>query len=137
MKTDVSIHFTIKNQSIESINDKLDNYFSRTKTEDFAFNFSEPTEPRSILHHCFLPEKKVIEKGLSTEIYDSILHSISEDKVCWFGTSDYGLEWDRRLMLENLKKINGIAVFVGEIIEGVKDEFDLANGLELDILLIP
>lgn len=136
MKTDVSIHFTTKGQTVEEINTKLNDYIFKNN-ETMPFDFSEPSEPRSVLHHCFLPEKVVKEKGFSTEIYDDVLHPTSEQKVCWFGTSDYGLVWDRRLMLENLKKLNGVAIFIGEIKEGVREEYDLALELGVDILLIP
>lgn len=135
MKTDVSIHFTTKEQSIDVINKKFDDYIINNQ-DSLPFDFSESTEPRSVLHHCFLPEKIVEEKGFSTEIYDDILHQTSEHKVCWFGVSDYGLHWDRRLMLENLKKLNGVALFIGEIKEGVKEEYDMALELGIDIVLI-
>jgi hypothetical protein len=39
-------------------------------------------------------------------------------------------------MLENLAKLNGLAVFIGEIKEGVLEELELAKELGLDILLI-
>ncbi len=136
MKTDVSIHFTTKGQTVEEINKKLDQYF-RENQHKLLFDFSESTTPRSILHHCFLPEKLVIEKGFTTEIYDDILHSISENKVCWYGTSDYGLVWDRLLMLENLKKLNGVAIFIGEVKEGVLEEFNIVKDLDIEHILIP
>lgn len=135
MKTDVSIHFTIKGQTVEDINAKLDVYINNNQGK-LPFDFSERTEPRSVLHHCFLPEKVVKEKGFSTDIYTDILDPFSEQKVCWYGTSDYGLEWDRRLMLENLKKLNGLAIFIGEIKEGVADELQLCNELGVETLII-
>lgn len=135
MKTDVSIHFTTKGQTVEEINKKFNDYIDNNQ-ETLPFDFSERTEPRSILHHCFLPEKLIIEKGFDTAIYDDILHPISENKVCWFGTSDYGLEWDRLLMLENLAKLKGIAVFIGEIKEGVADELKIVQKLGIEYLLI-
>lgn len=136
MKTDVSIHFTTKGQTVEEINTKFNEYI-RNNQEPLAFDFSERTEPRSILHHCFLPEKLVKEKGDSTDIYDDILHPTSEDKVCWFGTSDYGLEWDRIYMLENLKKVNGLAIFIGDLKEGVLEDFKTVQDLGIEFLLIP
>lgn len=136
MKTDVSIHFTTKGQTVQEINKKFNDYINNNQ-KTLPFDFSERTEPRSILHHCFLPEKVVKEKGFSTEIYDEILHPTSEQKVCWFGTSDYGLVWDRRLMLENLAKLKGVAVFIGEIKEGVKEEYELCQELNIDCVLIP
>lgn len=136
MKTDVSIHFTTKGQTVEEINKKLDNYIIENQ-EDLPFDFSESTSPRSVLHHCFLPKKIVEEKKFSTEIYDIILDSVSEQKVCWYGVSDYGLPWDRRLMLENLAKINGIAVFIGEIKDGVLEEYEMIKELGVEYILIP
>ena len=105
--------------------------------ESLPFDHSSRKHPRSVLHHCFLPEKIVLEKGFPNDIYDEILHPMFEDKVCWFGVSDYGLEWDRKLMLENLKKLNGVAIFVGEIKEGVKEEYDICQELGVECLVIP
>ena len=135
MKKDVSIHFTIKGQTIEEINNKLDNYLTFRQTVDF--DFSEESSPRSVLHHCFLPEKEVIAKGFSNEIYEEILHPLSNDKICWFGVSDYGINHDRILMLENLAKLNGLAIFIGNINEGVATEYGLAKELGIECILIP
>lgn len=136
MKTDVSIHFTTKGQTVAEINKKFDDYITKNQ-ESLPFDFSESTVPRSVLHHCFLPEKVVIEKGFPTDIYDDILHPKCENKVCWYGTSDYGLAWDRQLMLENLAKLKGIAVFIGEIKEGVAEELEIVKELGVDYVLIP
>ena len=135
MKRDISIHFTTKGQTVKEISEKFDNYFTENQ-ETLKFDFSEPTSPRTILHHCFLPEKVVKEKGVSNGIYDDILHPTSEHKICWFGTSDYGLEHDRLYMLENLAKLNGLAVFIGKIKDGVLDEFKIVQDLKIDYILI-
>ena len=89
MKTDISIHFTTKGQDINGLNLKLDKWFTENQ-ETLPFDFSERTEPRSVLHHCFLPESLVKEKGFSNEIYDVLLSSLAEDRVCWYGTSPFG-----------------------------------------------
>jgi hypothetical protein len=136
MKTDISIHFTTKGQTIAEISAKFNDYITNNQNS-LPFDFSEKSEPRSVLHHCFLPEILVKEKGFSNDVYDVILHPTSEHKVCWFGTSDYGLHWDRRLMLENLKKLNGVSVFIGNLVEGVKEEYDLCQELGIDCILIP
>lgn len=136
MKKDVSIHFTIKGQTVAELDKKIQDFIDANR-DNLPFDFSESTEPRSILHHCFLPESTVKEKGFSNEVYEVILHSLCEIKICWFGTSQLGMEWDRRLMLENLKKLGGVAVFVGDIKEGVKDEYDIAKELGIDIIEIP
>ena len=93
--TDVSIHFTIKGQSVEFINQKLDRFITDNQKQ-LQFDFSESTDPRSVLHHCFLPEKVVEEKGFSTEIYDEILNPLAEHHICWYGMSgELGLVGDR------------------------------------------
>lgn len=132
MKTDVSIHFTIKDQPLDVIEDKINKWFRDGK---HVVDFSERTEPRSILHHCFLPREIVIEKGFSEDLVD-MLDMISEFQVRWFNTHAYGLVWSRQLMLENLAKLGGTAIFVGEIKEGVKEEYDIAEKLGLDIIHI-
>lgn len=136
MKTDVSIHFTTKGQTIEDLNRKFNDYISQNQ-DTLPFDFSEKSNPRTVLHHCFLPETIVQERGWSNDIYDTILHPTSEHKVCWYGVSGYGLAWDRTLMLENLSKLNGVAVFIGDIVDGVKNEYDLCVLMNIDILLIP
>jgi hypothetical protein len=39
-------------------------------------------------------------------------------------------------MLENLKKLNGVALFIGEIKEGVEEEHNLALQLGVECILI-
>ena len=139
MKTDVSIHFTLKGQTTKELSDKLDKYCSGENLKNPKFDFSERLNGagRNVLHHCFLPKLVLEKKGFSNEVYDDILDPFSENKVCWYSTSDYGLVWDRRLMLENLKKLNGVAIFLGEIKEGVEEDFSIANELGIECIIIP
>ena len=135
MKKDVSIHFTIKGQSVGEIAGKLEN---ARKDGLLPFEFSiEEQEVRTVLHHCFLPEKLVKERKFSTEIYDRVLNPMTVHQVCWFDASHLGLLWSRKLMLENIKKTNGVAVFVGEIKEGVEEELRLAQNAGVEIIHIP
>lgn len=136
LKTDVSIHFTIKEQDVKELNKKFDDWIEQNK-DNLLFDFSEKTTPRSVLHHCFLPEKDLEAKGLSTEVYDDLLHLTTEYKVCWHGTSPYGLGWDRMFMLENIKKLNGLSIFIGEIKDGVLEEYEKAQELAIECILIP
>ena len=137
-KYDLTVHFTLKGQQVSEIDRKLTDWL---KSENYQgqFDFSQrlDDEPRNVLHHCFLPQRIIKEKGFSTEVWD-FLEMVSDDIVCWHGVSgDLGLVWDRRYMLENLKKINGTAIFIGNIIEGVKEEYDIAQELGIDCILIP
>ena len=134
--TDISVHFTPKVHTITEINQKLDAYI-KEKGDYLQFDFSEPTTPHTTLHHCFLPEQVVKDNNFSTEIYDDFLHPLSEHKVCWFGTSGMGITWDRIYMLENIHKLGGISLFIGDIVEGVETEYKLASELGINIIHIP
>jgi hypothetical protein len=147
-KYDISLHFTIKNQTVESVDKKFNEWLESDKYQG-QFDFSERSykmdgvqmeydEPRSVLHHCFLPKKTLIEKNIPLTVWD-FLETVSEHIVCWYGTTLDGdaLVWDRRLMLENIKKTNGVAIFIGNMIEGVKEEYDIAVELGIDCIVIP
>lgn len=137
-KYDLSIHFTLKGQTCEEIEQK---FRAWEQSKDYEGQFDEDEtddEIRTVLHHCFLPEKVVKEKGFSREVWD-LLDMLSEDIVCWNGVSgeDMGLVWDRIYMLENIKKLNGVSIFIGEIKEGVLEEYETAKRLGVDCILIP
>lgn len=128
-KNDFSLHFTLKDQSFPAIRDE---FYSWAKDHDFLI--SQENDPRLVLHHCFLPRAIIQLKKFSEDVVD-FLDGITEDVVCWYGAAE-NLQDSRTLMLQNLKRVNGIAIFVGEIKEGVKEEYDLAVNLGVDILHI-
>lgn len=138
MKTDVSIHFSIKGQTPEDLAKKLDAYCSGENLKNPKFDFSERADgaPRNVLHHCFFLDE-VTKQGMPIEVYH-ILDTFSEDSVCWYGTSGLGITWDRRLMLENLKKIGGIAIFLGDINAiSVIEEYKIAMEQGIECIMIP
>ncbi len=134
-KYDASIHFTIKGQTMAEIDKKIDKWLEENKA---IIDFSEREEGESaaILHHCFLPREAVIVKGFGTEVVDSLDEISGENQIRWFGASD-DLGMSRLLMLKNLKRLNGIALFIGEVKEGVKDEYELAAQIGVECILIP
>ena len=139
-KYDLSIHFTLKGQTIEQIDEKFSKWLESDNYQG-QFDFSEndiDNEPRNILHHCFLPKEKVIARKIGTEVFD-FLDTISEHIVCWHGVSgeQMGLTWDRIYMLQNLKKVNGIAIFIGEIEGGVAEEYAICQDQKIECILIP
>ena len=139
MKTDVSIHFTLKGQTIEQIDKKFSNWLDSDNYQgQFDFSENDEEEPRNVLHHCFLPKEKVFARKVGTEVWD-FLDTISEHIICWNGVWNDGdsIYWDRRLMLENLKKLDGVAIFLGEIKEGVEEEYKIAQELGIECILIP
>lgn len=121
-----TIHFTIKDQSLEEIKEKLKKYLDELPFQERALAF----------HHCFMPRKLVEEKGFSTDLVDVLDELCVPDQVRWYNTTDSITE-SRRLMLNNIAQIpRGQALFVGEIKEGVKEEYDLAKRLNIDCVLI-
>ena len=105
-KYDLSIHFTLKSQTVEQVDEKFSKWLDSDNYQgQFDFSENDEEEPRNVLHHCFLPKEKVIARKIGTEVWD-FLDTISEHIICWNGVWNDGnsLYWDRRLMLENLKK---------------------------------
>ena len=138
-KYDLSIHFTLKGQTVEQVDEKFSKWLDSDNYQgQFDFSENDEEEPRNVLHHCFLPKEKVIVRKIGTEVWD-FLDTISEHIICWNGVWNDGdsLYWDRRLMLENIQKINGISIFIGDIIEDVKEEYDIAQELGIECIVIP
>jgi len=134
MKHDVSIHFNTNDQTLEEVETNINYWFDKGQK---LVDFSERAEDdaRSVLHHCFLPRDEAVKRGFKATY--NLLDSICEHHVCWYDISTYGIEWSRQLMLENLKKVDGTAIFVGAIKGGVEEEHKIATELELDIVHIP
>lgn len=133
-KYDASIHFTIKGQTMKEINKKIDNWLATQSLIDFSEKAEG--EPSAVLHHCFLPREMVVARGFSTEVVDTLDEISGESQVRWFGASD-DLGMSRLLMLQNIKRLKGIAIFVGEVKEGVKEEYELSSQMEVECVLIP
>lgn len=129
MKKQISLHFTIKDQSIEKVKSLLNEFLKLPENADVTGINIE----NSHLNHCFLPEHIVKEKGFSNEIYDDILNNF-DDKTCWFGQSGICIDEDRHLMLTKLKESNGTAIFVGDIKEGVHLENVLVKTMGINII---
>lgn len=146
-KTNISVHFTTKGQTVEEIQEKLTNFFNsqaETTPQRFQVNLTHPmqkdeylTSERTVFHHCFLPLMEVKNRNFPTSIYDVVLNHLRGMRLCWYGISDFGIHWDRKLMLENLYNVGGVALFVGEIKDGVKDEFEMVKRLGIDFIIIP
>jgi len=137
-KYDLSIHFSLKVITPEEVEQKIRDWENSPFYEGQFDDDETDTEIRTVLHHCFLPDRIIKEKNLSRDVLD-MLDMLSDDNVCWYGVSgeNLGIVWDRVYMLENIKKVNGTSIFVGEIIDGVKDEYDIAIRLGIDCVLIP
>jgi hypothetical protein len=88
------------------------------------------------LHHCFLPEKTVIDKGWNNDIYDKAIKPTAQTNVCWNGSTGGDLNADRIAMIQTVRDANGVAVFVGNIVDGVKDEYDICKDYGIGILQI-
>lgn len=127
---DVSIHFTLKGQSLDDVKTKLTEWFkseSGKKRVDLS-------DKDTVLHHCFLSRKEVLELGFSTDVVD-YLESLCGNMVNWKYVSD-SLHKSRELMLENLKRLDGLAIFVGDIVDGVFEEYDIVFSKGVNVMIL-
>ena len=131
---DVSFHFTTKGQDVDEIFKKIDKWLlEHPDVVDFSERRDE--EPYTVLHHCFLRKEDCVANGFDTTVYDE-LDTYSEDQICWNGVSQCSLDTDRMLMLQNLKRLNGIAIFVGRIEGSVKNELGFAENIGVETIII-
>lgn len=130
---DFTLHFTIKDQSLEDLKKKFYEFDARTLEADEVL-VTESDEEELVLHHCFLPPAIVSEKGLPTEVLD-FLDTVCNEQVRWYQATD-SLDFSRVMMLRNLKRLGGVAIFLGEIKEGVVQEYELAKHIGIPCILI-
>lgn len=132
MKKDFSIHFTIKGQELSEIEKAFDKYQTDTNC-----HFLDLSEDKSIrVHSCFLPRKTVEEKGFDTGVCDFLETLTDGNNINWFNADDT-LGMSRIHMLKTIERLGGICVFIGEIKEGVAEEFKLATEIGCQIITIP
>lgn len=124
-----SVHFTIKEQSIKDIENKFFNWANQN-------NLLHELKNELKVHSCTMPRRIVEERKWDLGIVEFIECLTDGNDINWFYSSNT-IQISRLFMLENLKILNGIAVFIGEIKEGVKDEFDICNSLGIETILIP
>lgn len=124
-----SIHFTVKEQSLEDIETK---FLDWSNKNDLLNEVKHGLK----VHSCTMPRKIVEERKWNLGIVEFIESLTDGNDINWYYSSNT-IEMSRLFMLENLKILNGIAVFVGEIKEGVKDEFNLCTSLGIETILIP
>lgn len=124
----VSVHFTTKGQSFESLNVLLAKLATTCQPN---FEFTEGT----VVLHTFLPKDTVIAKGYGTDIYDKLLDPYFPMQYCFY--VEGALEDSRINTLRTIKESNGCAIFIGNITEGVKIEYDLAIEMGVRVLHFP
>lgn len=146
---DACLCFTLKNNTIENIDKIFDEWLNEVNTKedfiDFGSDYDYSKEPITVLHHCFLPEYEAEQRGFGTDLYD-FLGSVCEEMVCWHGVTavhnpmleqNYLPVLDRRAMFRNLKRVNGLAIFIGDIIGGVEEEYKMAKEIGVDMVHLP
>jgi len=129
MYKDFSIHFTIKGQELSRIEQKFQDW---SKGHDLL----DENNTGVRVHNCFLSRKDVEERGFDTGVVDFIESLTDANDINWFYSSPT-LAMSRVQMLTTIKRLGGIAIFVGEIKEGVLEEMNLARELGVNIILIP
>ena len=89
-----------------------------------------------ITFHCFLPKEDVIKKGWSTEVYDELLEPYFGNLVC-MNYVNKPINVNREDLFKTLKAMNGVAFFVGAIVDGVQDEFEMAKRHSIHCYTVP
>lgn len=123
---DFSVHFTLKAQSLDEIKSKLGKWLAAS---------NKRITPHTVLHHCFLPREVVIAKGFDTSVVD-YLDELAPNQVCWYNASPKGLGVSRFLMLQNLQRVGGTALFVGKVQDGASEEYDHLSMMQIKNVLI-
>lgn len=122
MYTEASIHFTIKGQTIEEIEGAFNEWYMNQTIVDFGTGYTR-------LNHCFLTREQVTERGFDTGVVD-MLDKLAVNQTRWM--DEHSLEEapiQRTAMMKHMEESNGVAIFVGAIIEGVKDELLLCDNI--------
>lgn len=136
MKTvrNASLHFTLKGQNIKNIKQKLTNWLeTNEKGILFISDTHEYDDKGTVLHHCFMNRYQCSEKRLNTDIIDMI-DSLTLNSVSWYDENN--LDGSRKSMLKYVHNRGGVAIFVGEIKDDVRKEYDMAKELGMNIIEI-
>lgn len=126
--TDFSLHFTEKNQDLETLKKKFREYSNN------HFNLSSKSSQAYCMHHCFVPREQL--KQTMNEYVCDFLDSISPRQMRWY-TATTRKENNCIEMLKNLRKINGVAIFLGNINDDVAHELAVAKQAGVEIIRIP
>lgn len=124
----VSIHFTLKGQSKENLQKLL---HKLTTTWEGSFDFVN-----NPVLHCFLSEQEVKDRGFSMSLYEDFLYPYFKHLHC-LNIPDVGIHQCREKMFKEVLYHSGYAIFIGDLIDGVKEEFELAKSMGVKILHLP
>lgn len=113
MPVKVSVHFTPRNQSINSFTDRLNS------TIKLLSNFGAYID----IYHCFPSMQQCKDKGLTLEI-PTMFEKLKSGHVCIYENTqdEYDVKKARSEMYKPLDS-DSIALFFGEIKDGVLDEY--------------
>jgi hypothetical protein len=126
--TNVSLHFTLKSNTLEEIKtsfEKLRSYLKEIQKRDGL-----------IIHHCFLPRHIVEFKKFDTSLVE-FLETIGFETKCWLAESTAetfqfsDVESARKSMLDLIQSTNGTSIFIGRIADGCKDELSITDDLAI------
>jgi len=127
--TDFSIHFTLKGQQLKEIEEKFFKWASQNE-------LLHESKTNLKVHSCTMPRKIVEQKGWDLSIVEFMESLTDGNDINWYYASNT-IEMSRQFMLENLKKFYSVAIFIGELKDGVLEEYNIAKSLYLHTILIP
>ena len=133
-----SIHFTTKTQTVQQIRGKL----LKWQLDNPDLLHLHPVWVKPIMHHCFMHRVLVEHLGYDTELVDFL------DSIEAVNVTHYPMKGDmvvaqpeslfaaRVKMIEHIIDFKGSCIFIGDIVEGVQTEYDLAIKLNANIIHI-
>ena len=108
----ILLSFTLKNQKQEEILDALAKVYTKHRG--------------AILLHGFMPKKELMAKGIDTTIVDA-LHTYFPKQINFYCDG----KPLRYLMAEAAMQLGATIIVIGNIVDGVKEEFDLYQSNEM------
>lgn len=134
---DYSIHFTLKNQSIERIMELFYSYFKNNDIINLNNTYTDINDSIIVLHHCFLPKYQNFKVHDDKENVYKFIDDLNENQIAW--NVDYTKKYNENLrdMLEHIKIVEGCSIFIGDITNSsVYNEYIYAKKNKLNIIRI-
>ena len=129
---DFSLHFSLKAISVVEVEKKFQQF---VKSNDIQIPGDETRGTEVVLHHCFIPRRVVERKNMDPDVCNT-LDRLCKRQVNWYSAGGT-LDENRKAMLLNLSRVDGIAIFIGPVVDGVKIESALAETMGVETYHIP
>lgn len=127
--TDVSLHFSLKHNNLDSV--------SKIFSEYIIDNFDVVDNEYSTIHHCFLTRQEVVDNGFPDNVvkWFENIESGGTPVICRHSRGLDGIVSAREDMMEQMSKgFKPLCIFIGNIVDGVEEEYNMAKDLGIPTL---